>query len=113
MIRIYTLLILTLLISISGFSQRIYTDNGTNTSYTLRTGDSLVIASGTFRGTVNSWEKGVKIYVANSAEFSPSSFGYYQGSLTVNGTANLPSIDGQSDKFLLLNFGRVTVNGTV
>lgn len=113
MIRISTLLILTLLISISGFSQRIYTDNGTNTSYTLRTGDSLVIASGTFRGTVNSWEKGVKIYVANSAEFSPSSFGYYQGSLTVNGTANLPSIDGQSDKFLLLNFGRVTVNGTV
>ncbi|MCR6721113.1 MAG: T9SS type A sorting domain-containing protein [Chitinophagaceae bacterium] len=31
----------------------------------------------------------------------------------MNGTANLPSIDGQSDNFLLLNFGRVIVTGSV
>lgn len=112
MIRISTLVSLSLIISTSVFGQRVYTDNGTSTAYTLRTGDSLAITSGTFRGTVNSWEKGVKIFVAESAEFSPSSFGYYQGSLTVNGKATLPVIDGQSEKFVLRNFGRVTVNGS-
>jgi hypothetical protein len=111
MIRIFTLSAISLFFTATVFGQRVYVDNGSSNSYTLRAGDSLSIKAGTFRGSVNSWEQGVKIGVSEGAEFNPSSFGYYQGTLTVAGKATLPSLDGQNAKFQLRNFGRIVITG--
>ncbi len=111
MIRIFTLTLIAISCSFFSIAQNKFVDNGSSTSFTLRTGDSLIIKSGRFTGSINSWEKGVHILVTESAEFAPSSLGYYQGTLTIFGRAVIPSLDGQSDHFELRNSGRTVVNG--
>ncbi len=113
MIRISTLFTLSILFSLSVFGQRVYVDNGSNASYTLRAGDSLSITAGVFRGQISNWEQGAKIYIAEGAEFAPSNFGYFLGEIIVNGKATLPGLDGQSNRFKLKNFGRIVINGSV
>lgn len=113
MIRIFTLFALfTSLVTSVSAQNRTYTDNGTNTAYTLYAGDSLIIASGTFTGSINSWEKDATIYVAPNADFKPGNFSYFQGTIHVVGNATLSTLNGQSDKFVLRNSGRVVVNGS-
>lgn len=111
MIRIFTLSAISLFFTVSVAAQRVYVDNGSNNSYTLRAGDSLSITAGTFRGSVSSWEQGAKIGVSEGAEFNPSGFGYYQGRLTIAGKATLPSLDAQSNKAVINNFGRLVITG--
>ncbi len=113
MIRISTLSILSILFSLSLSAQRVYVDNGSNASYTLRAGDSLSIVSGVFTGQISNWEQGAKIYIAEGAEFAPNNFGYFLGELIVNGKATLPGLNGQSSRFKLKNFGRTVINGSV
>jgi len=112
MIRISTLLLLVITISFSAAAQRTYVDNGSNSSYTINNGDSLYIKSGTFTGSINSWQQGGKITVAEGASFSPSTFGYFQGTIIVRGQAVLPALDGQSARFTISNYGKTTINGT-
>lgn len=112
MIRISTLLLLVLSISFSATAQQTYVDNGSNNSYTINNGDSLYIKSGTFTGTINSWQQGGKITVAEAASFSPSNFSYFQGTIIVNGQAILPSLNGQSARFTYYNYGRTTITGS-
>lgn len=113
MIRISTLTLVTvLLLSFAANSQRVYSDNGSASSYTLYAGDSLVIKKGTFTGSISNWQQGAKITVEASATFNPSSFGYFLGTLRVYGNANLPSLDGQTARFGLSNYGKVVIAGT-
>lgn len=108
LISLVSLTILSL-VSFPAFSKT-YTDKGTSTSYTINNGDSLYIASGTFTGTINSWEVGGKITIGESATFNPSSFGYFQGYIINNGQATLPEINGQNG-YTLTNYGKLTVKG--
>lgn len=110
MIRIFTLSAISLFFTVSVAAQRVYVDNGSNNSYTLRAGDSLSITAGIFRGSVSSWEQGAKIGVSEGAEFNPSSFGYYQGRITIAGNASFPTLDAQNNKVVITNYGRMVVN---
>ena len=88
-------------------------DVGTNTTYTLTSGQVLFIASGTYTGTVNNFPSGSVICVDTGAVFQPAALnGSVAGSLFVRGTANL-SVGGFAGGFLLDNYGTVSFPGTL
>src|SRR5690606_28695496 len=108
--QIFTLVLFFLALSFSAYSQTTYIDNGSATTYTLQTGDSLHIGQGTLRGKINDWAKGGKVTVAAGATFKPSSVNGYHSKYTVYGSAILPSLQTE-DGFGLQNYGTITVNG--
>ncbi len=110
MMKWVTLLLLFVLISQQSLSQTTYVNNGTATSYTLSTGDSLYIASGTYTGSISCWVTNTKITVAPGAVFSPSSINGYQSIYRVYGSAILPNA-GIGDGFQLYNYGTTTFSG--
>ncbi|MBX2922351.1 MAG: T9SS type A sorting domain-containing protein [Chitinophagaceae bacterium] len=91
------------------FGQTIYIDNGTSTSYTLQTGDSLYIKQGTFTGSITNWSGGGKVTVAAGATLKPSSVNGLRGPYIVYGTAVFSSFDTEAG-FGLNNYGSVTIN---
>ena len=109
--RIFTLsFILAGFISATAIGQTTYVDNGTSTTYTLQTGDSLYIKQGTFTGAVNDWNNGGKVTVASGATFKPSGVNGYRSKYIIYGTAILPSLQTEQG-FSLQNYGVITVNG--
>ncbi|OJY91406.1 MAG: hypothetical protein BGP14_16480 [Sphingobacteriales bacterium 44-15] len=101
---------MTGIVSASATGQTTYVDNGTSTTYTLQTGDSLYIKQGTFTGNINDWNNGGKVTVAGGATFKPSGVNGYRSKYVIYGTAILPSL--QTEKgFSLQNYGVITVNG--
>jgi hypothetical protein len=109
--NLYTILAATAvtIFSFSANSQTTYVDNGTSNTYTLASGDSLYISSGTFTGTINTWTSGSKITVAQNATFKPASFSDNRSKVIVYGTAVLPSL-ATNTGFGLTNYGNITVN---
>lgn len=93
------------------YSQTTYVDNGSSNTYTLQTGDSLYIRQGTFTGTVNNWNTGGRITIANGATYRPSGVNGYRSKYTVYGTMIVSSLQGDG-QFGLNNYGVVTINGT-
>jgi hypothetical protein len=93
------------------YSQTTYVDNGTSTTYTLQTGDSLYIKQGTFTGVLNDWNQGGKVTIASGATFKPSSVNGYRSKYVVNGTMIVSSLSTEGG-FGLKNYGTVTVNGS-
>ncbi|MBX3256323.1 MAG: T9SS type A sorting domain-containing protein [Chitinophagaceae bacterium] len=91
------------------FGQTTYIDNGTSTSYTLQSGDSLYIKQGTFTGSITNWNGGGKVTVAAGATLKPGSVNGLRGPYVVYGTAVFSSFDTEAG-FALNNYGSVTIN---
>jgi Secretion system C-terminal sorting domain len=91
-----------------------YVDNGTATTYTLNTGDSLHIASGTYTGTISSFAAGAKISVAVGATFQPTlmEFPNVRGTMYVYGTFRKTTPFRSNDGFRIYNYGNVWLTST-
>ncbi|HTN05252.1 T9SS type A sorting domain-containing protein [Agriterribacter sp.] len=92
------------------YTQTTYIDNGSSSTYTLKTGDSLYISQGTFTGKINDEAQGGKVTIAAAATFKPSSVKGYRSKYMVYGTAILPSLQTEAG-FGLENYGVITING--
>ena len=93
-----------------------YTNNGTSTNYSLTSGQSLKINSGTYTGNINSFPSNTTICVETGATFRPNSLNSPAGSLINYGTTNLATFSYGAgsliDNYGLLNFiGGVNFNG--
>lgn len=88
-------------------------DNGTNTNYNLTSADSLVIATGSYTGNINSFPFGAKITVTDMAIFQPGSFpNNAAGAIYNYGTSTLTGSPIRTNTgFKLDNYGVFTVNG--
>lgn len=93
-------------------AQTTYIDNGSSSTYTLQTGDSLHIRQGTFTGTINNWSQGGKVSIASGATFRPANVNGYNSKYTVHGTMIVANLQGNGG-FALDNYGVVTVNGSL
>lgn len=86
------------------------TDNGTNKSYSLSSGDVLSIAKGIYKGNINSFPTGATIVVQSGASFQPAFINNIGGSvLTIYGSAVLNSLDLNTAGFALHNYGNFSV----
>ena len=99
----------------SPLSATTYVDNGTATNYTLNTGDSLHIASGTYTGTIVSFATDAKISVAAGATFQPATmpFPSNRGTIYVYGAFVLNTQLRTNTGFTIHNYGVVTINNTI
>lgn len=95
-------------------SATVYVDNGTATTYTLLSGDSLHIASGTYTGIINGLPTGAKISVAVNATFQPASMAFpnVRGTIYVYGTFKMTSQLRTNTGFRIYNYGLVWVTST-
>jgi hypothetical protein len=95
-------------------SATVYVDNGTATPYTLNTGDSLHIASGTYTGAIISFATGAKISVAQSATFQPASMAFpnVRGTIYVYGTFIMNSQLRSNTGFQVHNYGVIWIKST-
>lgn len=94
----------------SSQSQTIYLDNGSSKTYTLKTGDSLYIAGGTFTGTINDWENGGKVTIATGARFAPAAVNGFRSKYVNYGTITIGTLNALTG-FGLVNHGTVVING--
>lgn len=95
----------------SSYAQTVYVDNGSSATYTLKTGDSLYVSTGTFTGKIKDDGQGGKITIAAGATFKPSSVNNFRGKYQVHGVAILPAFQTQAG-FALENYGVITINGS-
>jgi len=114
MIRKFTLsAILSLCASVSFklFAGTTYIDNGTSTTYTLNTGDTLYIATGTYTGVIGGFDYGATIIVSNGATFQPSSipFPNVHGTMYIYGTFKMTTQLRTNSGFTLNNYGIVSL----
>jgi len=91
-----------------------YVDNGTSTTYSLNSGDSLFIATGTYTGNINSFPSGAKITVSDMAIFNPSTFPNTSGNsaagiMYVYGTFTFTSSLITNTNFTIHNYGTVNL----
>lgn len=95
-----------------------YTDNGTSNSYSLNSGQSLKINSGTYTGAINNFAANSSICVEAGASFIPSALNNNAGSLTNYGTTQLQTFSYQNaatlDNYGLWHFmGGLNFNGSI
>jgi hypothetical protein len=92
-----------------------YVDNGTSTTYSLNSGDSLYIASGTYTGIINGFPSGAKITVSGSAIFQPSSMDFpdVHGTIYVYGTFQMTTQLRSNSGFTVNNYGVVSLTSTL
>ncbi|WGZ93323.1 MAG: SdrD B-like domain-containing protein [Candidatus Thiothrix putei] len=93
------------------------TSTGGSNNYTLTSGQSLKIASGTYTGTVE-FGSGASICVETGATFTPGNLNNVAGTLTNYGTANLQTFSYNSgtviDNYGTLSFiGGLNTNGAM
>lgn len=85
-----------------------YTNNGTNTNYSLSAGQSLKISRGVYTGAINNFPANSTICIESGATFNPSNINGVTGSLINYGAANLPTsfynIGALIDNYGLLKF---------
>lgn len=85
------------------------TSNGGSTNYTLASGQSLKIASGTYTGTVE-FGSGSTICVETGATFAPAGLNNVAGTLTNYGTANLQTFSYNAGT-VIDNYGTLSFTG--
>ncbi|OQX13716.1 MAG: hypothetical protein BWK73_11400 [Thiothrix lacustris] len=85
------------------------TNTGGNANYTLTSGQSLKIASGTYTGTVE-FGSGSSICVEAGATFTPAGLNNVAGTLTNYGTANLQTFSYNSGT-VIDNYGTLSFTG--
>lgn len=66
-----------------------HTNNGGSSNYTLNSGQSLKIASGTYTGALDGFASGASVCVETGATFNPSNINVIAGTLTNYGTTTL------------------------
>ncbi|MFZ1388676.1 MAG: GEVED domain-containing protein [Thiolinea sp.] len=66
-----------------------YTNNGTSANYSLNSGESLKINSGTYTGTINNFSANSTICVESGASFMPGNLNNTAGTLINYGTTKL------------------------
>lgn len=81
-----------------------YTDNGGSTNYSLNSGQSLKINSGTYTGTINNFPASSTICVETGASFQPSNLNNTAGTLINYGTTRLQTFS-YSTGTVLDNYG--------
>jgi len=92
----------------------VYTDDGTSTTYHLYSGDILQIRSGTFSGSILTFESGASIKVLTGSTFKPEIIIRPRGSIINIGTSILSFSSNETtplDGFTLDNFGIVRFTG--
>lgn len=91
-----------------------YVDNGTSTTYSLNSGDSLYIASGTYTGIISGFAAGAKITVSDAAIFQPAGmpFPNIRGTMYIYGTFTMTTQLRSNTGFTLYNYGVVSLNST-
>lgn len=89
-----------------------YTNNGTSQAYSLIYGDTLRVATGTYRGNLNVFTYGAVIIVSPGATFKPNNMNMPSGKILNYGTCEFGSI-GTYSNFRFENFNLVTVNGNL
>lgn len=80
-----------------------YSDQGTNNSYALNSGEVLCIESGVFTGTITSFDSDAEIRVSNGAIFQPSSMQNVNGLITNNGIVKLMTSNTIGSNFSVSN----------
>ncbi|WP_175517834.1 SdrD B-like domain-containing protein [Thiothrix caldifontis] len=85
------------------------TSTGGSSNYTLTSGQSLKIASGTYTGTVE-FGSGASICVETGATFTPGNLNNVAGTLTNYGTANLQTFSYNSGT-VIDNYGTLSFTG--
>jgi Secretion system C-terminal sorting domain len=82
-----------------------YTNTGGSQSYSLGNKDSLKIVSGTFTGTISSFNTGAVIIVSSSASFKPAAIVGASGTIMNYGTTQIGFSLGVSNNFTFENYG--------
>ena len=111
---IYVILAAAIFFSRKSFANDI-NDFGSNANYTLNSGDSLTIVSGTYTGNISKFLAGAKITVLPGAVFNPSMFKNPAGTLNNYGVTTLSSNVPANAGFSLINSGTITfqANATI
>lgn len=114
--RLHSLLTLVLLYGLSGqawaascTASYTHTSNGGSSNYTLGSGQSLKIASGTYTGTIE-FGSGASICVETGATFTPAGLNNVAGTLINYGTANLQTFAYNSGT-VIDNHGTLSFTG--
>jgi Secretion system C-terminal sorting domain len=107
------LTVVTLLVGKLTYATNYIWDGSVNT-YTLTSGDNLLIPSGTFTGTINSFPSGATITVSDLAVFQPSAFpntngNSASGTMYVYGTFTFTSPLITNTGFTMHNYGMVNL----
>ncbi len=80
-----------------------YSDNGTNGSYALSSGEVLCIESGMFTGSITNFDSDAEIRVSNGAIFQPASMQNVNGLITNKGTVRLLTSNTIGSNFSISN----------
>lgn len=99
-----TLLILALSLPFASRATN-YNDNGSNNNYYLYNGDTLKLLSGTYNGTLNTFNNGGVIVVLPGATFKPNSINTGKGKVINYGTVKVTFSFGSFEGFNLENHG--------
>lgn len=91
--------------------QAVYVDNGSSTTYSLASGDSLYIQSGVYQGKISKFDAGAKITVASGATFQPTGITNPRGILTNSGSVKLSTLSTNGG-FTMYNYGSLWVTGS-
>lgn len=106
---ISTLLIAVALFTTLSTSAKMYEEYGSSRFYDLKSGDTLVINSGEYRGRIQNNESGWVLIVRQHALFSPSNFSGINGQVFNYGTITLNQSLSTANGFSLENYGAFNV----
>lgn len=82
-----------------------YSDNGTNTSYSLYNGDTLKVLSGTYNGSLNVFNTGSVVVVFAGATFKPNNINVPKGKIINYGLSKFTFSLGSFEEFGIANYG--------
>lgn len=82
-----------------------YSNNGTNTSYSLYNGDTLRVLSGTYNGSLNAFNTGAVVIVSTGATFKPNNISVPKGKIINYGNSKFTFSLGTFEGFAIDNYG--------
>lgn len=85
-----------------------YTDAGSGSTYSLGSGETLCITSGTFTGTLSNWPADASVVISAGATFAPAPLGNAQGMVLNRGTVILNGSHLLNTGFSLVNEDHAT-----
>lgn len=96
-------ILLNIVFNVNAQQSYTYVDNGTSSTYTLGENETLLIASGTFEGSVSNFPSSAIIIVAAGATFSPTTFSNVQGLIQNKGTIYFTQTHNFLENFSVIN----------